>query len=74
VTDGGRLTPGMPNRSDPVPDVAYYATGAIQSRGRTLDGERHGALAFFRKDGSVMRAGSRRSQGTLILLGYPTPR
>jgi antitoxin component YwqK of YwqJK toxin-antitoxin module len=41
----------------PIPDVAYYATGAVQSRGHTLDGAMHGAWEFFRKDGSVMRTG-----------------
>ena len=44
----------MPKASEPVPDVAFYGTGAIQSRGFTLDGEMHGAWEFFRKDGSVM--------------------
>lgn len=49
--------PGRP-RSEPVPDIAYYATGAVQSRGFTLDGEMHGDWSFYRKDGSVMRTGS----------------
>jgi antitoxin component YwqK of YwqJK toxin-antitoxin module len=48
----------MPNAAEPVPDVAYYPTGAVQSRGFTLDGEMHGAWAFLRKDGSVMRTGA----------------
>jgi len=47
----------MSKPSEPVPDIAYYATGAIQSRGFTLGGEMHGAWEFFRKDGSVMRTG-----------------
>ena len=47
----------MPNSSEPVPDIAYYGDGGIQSRGFTLDGEMHGAWEFFRKDGSVMRTG-----------------
>lgn len=41
-----------------TPDVAYYGTGAVKSRGRTLDGEMHGEWEFFRKDGSVMRTGA----------------
>ena len=41
----------------PAPDIAYYADGALQSRGFTLGGEMHGAWEFFRKDGSVMRTG-----------------
>ena len=48
----------MPDVPEPIPDIAYYATGALQSRGFTLDGEMHGAWAFFRKDGSVMRTGA----------------
>lgn len=47
----------MPKGSERVPDIAYYGTGALQSRGFTLDGEMHGAWEFFRKDGSVMRTG-----------------
>ena len=47
----------MAKPSDPVPDTALYATGAIQSRGFTLDGQMHGVWEFFRKDGSVMRSG-----------------
>jgi antitoxin component YwqK of YwqJK toxin-antitoxin module len=48
----------VPKPSEPVPDIEYYGTGAIQSRGWTLDGEMHGAWEFFRKDGSVMRTGA----------------
>ena len=47
----------MPKPGEPVPDIAHYSTGALQSRGFTLDGEMHGAWEFFRKDGSVMRTG-----------------
>ncbi|HEY8869016.1 MAG TPA: hypothetical protein VIM30_06465 [Candidatus Limnocylindrales bacterium] len=47
----------MPKAPKPLPGVAYYATGAIQSRGSMLGGEMHGAWEFFRKDGSVMRTG-----------------
>jgi antitoxin component YwqK of YwqJK toxin-antitoxin module len=42
---------------EPAPDIAYYGTGALQSRGFTLDSEMHRAWEFFRKDGSVMRTG-----------------
>ena len=48
----------MGAKPEPVPDVAYYGDGAIQSRGFTLDGAKHGAWEFFRKDGSVMRTGA----------------
>lgn len=47
----------MTTDPEPIPDVAYFGTGAIQSRGFTLDGEMHGAWEFFRKDGSIMRTG-----------------
>ncbi len=47
----------MSDEAELVPDVAHYSTGAIQSRGFTLDGEMHGHWEFFRKDGSVMRTG-----------------
>ena len=40
-----------------IPDIAYYGTGELLSRGFTLDGEMHSAWEFFRKDGSVMRTG-----------------
>jgi antitoxin component YwqK of YwqJK toxin-antitoxin module len=47
----------MPKAPEPVPDIAYYGDGRLQSRGFTLDGEMHGAWEFLRKDGSVMRTG-----------------
>jgi antitoxin component YwqK of YwqJK toxin-antitoxin module len=47
----------MTRTSEPVPDVAYYGDGRIQSRRSKLDGEMHGSWEFFRKDGSVMRTG-----------------
>jgi hypothetical protein len=37
----------MPKESKPIPDVAHYCTGAIQSRGFTLDGEMHGDWEFL---------------------------
>ena len=48
----------MPKESAPIPDVAYYETGAVRYRGFLLDGEMHGAWEFLRKDGSPMRAGT----------------
>jgi hypothetical protein len=51
------IIPPIPKPTEPFPDIAYYGTGALQSRGFTLDGEMHGAWEFFRKDGSVMRTG-----------------
>jgi antitoxin component YwqK of YwqJK toxin-antitoxin module len=47
----------VPKSPDPVPDIAHYDTGAVRYRGFQLNGEMHGAWEFFRKDGSVMRAG-----------------
>jgi antitoxin component YwqK of YwqJK toxin-antitoxin module len=47
----------MAKQSEPAPDIAYYGSGALQSRGFTLDGEMHGLWEFFRLDGSVMRTG-----------------
>jgi hypothetical protein len=46
----------MPKESKAIPDVAYYDSGAVRSRGSTLDGQMHGAWEFVRKDGSVMRS------------------
>jgi antitoxin component YwqK of YwqJK toxin-antitoxin module len=47
----------MPKAARLVPDIAHYDDGTLKSRGFTLDGEMHGSWEFFRKDGSVMRAG-----------------
>ena len=49
--------PAMPPQAEPMPDVAYYDDGAIRYRGFQLDGQMHGEWEFFRRDGSVMRAG-----------------
>ena len=45
---------------DPAPEPVSnrYGTGAIQSTGFVLDGDMHGAWAFYRTDGTVMRTGS----------------
>lgn len=47
----------MAEQSKPTADIAYYDTGAVRYRGFQLNGAMHGAWEFFRKDGSVMRAG-----------------
>jgi antitoxin component YwqK of YwqJK toxin-antitoxin module len=47
----------MAKQSKPIPDIEYYGTGRLKSRGFTLAGEMHGAWEFFRLDGSVMRTG-----------------
>lgn len=49
--------PEMSDTSKATPDVAYYDDGGVRYRGFQLDGEMHGAWEFFRKDGSLMRAG-----------------
>lgn len=42
----------MPSRSE------FYDNGLPRFTGEHLDGEMHGPWQFFRKDGSLMRAGS----------------
>jgi antitoxin component YwqK of YwqJK toxin-antitoxin module len=42
----------------PVPAIDHYDNGQVRFRGANLDGEMHGAWEFFRKDGSLMRAGT----------------
>ena len=47
--------------TDPSGAVAHeerYGDGKVKLRGAHLDGEMHGAWAFFRRDGSLMRAGT----------------
>ncbi|TAK01464.1 MAG: hypothetical protein EPO36_05390 [Chloroflexota bacterium] len=46
-----------PRASKRAPHIARYGDGTLKSRGFTLDGEMHGKWEFFRKDGSMMRAG-----------------
>ena len=53
----GRDNRGMAKDEAAIPAIAHYRDGSLQSTGFTLDGEMHGAWAFFRKDGSVMRTG-----------------
>jgi antitoxin component YwqK of YwqJK toxin-antitoxin module len=40
-----------------VPAIDHYDNGKIRFRGSNLDGKMHGAWEFFRKDGSLLRAG-----------------
>jgi antitoxin component YwqK of YwqJK toxin-antitoxin module len=59
VLVGGRrrILELMDDDATPVPDIAYYPSGALKSEGFMLDGEMHGDWAFYRLDGSVMRTG-----------------
>jgi len=41
-----------------VPAVDHYDNGQVRFRGANLDGEMHGDWQFFRRDGSLMRAGA----------------
>jgi antitoxin component YwqK of YwqJK toxin-antitoxin module len=41
----------------PTPALDHYDNGQVRFRGANLDGEMHGPWEFFRKDGSLMRAG-----------------
>ena len=45
---------GPPETTDEV----RYANGNVKHTGGHLDGEMHGEWAFYRLDGSLMRAGS----------------
>ena len=47
----------MAQRSEPVPEIAYYANGKVKYKGYILDGESHGAWEWYRMDGTVMRTG-----------------
>ena len=48
----------MTEPAEPIPHVEHYADGVVKLRGAHLAGEMHGPWEFFRKDGSVMRAGA----------------
>jgi len=43
--------------SDLIPTTEHYDNGQARFSGFLLDGEMHGTWQFFRKDGSLMRAG-----------------
>jgi antitoxin component YwqK of YwqJK toxin-antitoxin module len=47
----------MPERSQPVPETIHYPNGTVKMSGFRLNGEMHGAWAWYRTDGSVMRTG-----------------
>lgn len=51
------ILPGVVKRSEPIPEVTYYPSGAVKYKGFLLNGEMHGAWEFYRTDGSLMRAG-----------------
>jgi antitoxin component YwqK of YwqJK toxin-antitoxin module len=51
-------TRGMPEASGAIPHEERYDNGQPKLRGAHLDGAMHGRWEFFRRDGSVMRAGS----------------
>jgi antitoxin component YwqK of YwqJK toxin-antitoxin module len=48
----------MPGASRLEPAIDHYDNGNVRFRGANLDGQMHGAWAFYRRDGSLMRAGS----------------
>ena len=48
----------MTKPDDPVPALDHYENGNVRFRGKSLDGQMHGAWEFFRKDGSLMRSGA----------------
>ena len=48
----------MSDSGKPVPDISHYPNGTVRYTGFQLDGAAHGAWAFFRLDGSVMRTGN----------------
>ena len=41
----------------PTPHAEHYNGGGVKLTGFHLDGEMHGAWSFYRRDGSLMRAG-----------------
>ena len=51
-------TDGMPVPSGVIPHEERYDNGEPKVRGAHLHGAMHGPWEFFRRDGSVMRAGS----------------
>jgi antitoxin component YwqK of YwqJK toxin-antitoxin module len=44
--------------SDPVPEIVHYGNGKLKMTGFHVDGEMHGAWAWYRLDGSLMRTGA----------------
>jgi antitoxin component YwqK of YwqJK toxin-antitoxin module len=47
----------MAEGSEPVAHEERYGNGVVKLTGSHVDGEMHGAWAFYRTDGSLMRAG-----------------
>jgi antitoxin component YwqK of YwqJK toxin-antitoxin module len=41
-----------------TPAIDHYDNGQVRFRGANIDGQMDGPWEFFRKDGSLMRAGS----------------
>jgi antitoxin component YwqK of YwqJK toxin-antitoxin module len=48
----------VPGASQPEPAIDHYDNGRVRFRGFNLGGEMHGEWAFYRRDGSLMRAGA----------------
>ena len=48
----------MATEPTPVPAIDHYDNGNVRFRGFNVGGEMHGEWQFFRKDGSLLRAGS----------------
>jgi antitoxin component YwqK of YwqJK toxin-antitoxin module len=47
----------MADPSEPIAHLEHYENGVMKLKGFHLDGRMHGAWAFYRTDGSVMRSG-----------------
>jgi len=47
----------MPEAMSYSDGTMHYSTGAVQAKGPLLEGTPHGAWAWFRKDGTLMRSG-----------------
>jgi antitoxin component YwqK of YwqJK toxin-antitoxin module len=43
--------------SDPFPEIVHYGNGKLKMTGFHLGAEMHGAWAWYRLDGSLMRTG-----------------
>jgi antitoxin component YwqK of YwqJK toxin-antitoxin module len=51
------LPPDPVPAGEPVPAVDHYENGQVRFRGTNVEGEMHGPWEFFRRDGSLLRAG-----------------
>ena len=45
-------------RSEDDSATTYYDNGRVKHRGATVEGDMHGPWEWYRRDGSLMRAGS----------------